>query len=299
MDKLIELLDSQGPFTGKELLAKTGMDEFTAWRKCFSNEHVVMKTIGTRYLRLDRQVEGYARLSPSIIREFYGYTVIGTENMMPQILKRAELLREEIIQISRNKFALAREVISKIVESKEAADIIKAGACFIIAGDVTYEMAHLEPRPESSTGKLVKGSDLDIVVVTHDLPANIINMLDESIYAKKHYLLKHPGYNEEIDYVIKDLSKVEGQLKFSDFESMVASKVLHEGKYLYGNIEIFEKIQKMLVDEGIPEKISILEEEALINRNNAAIQLSKLEGRFPDEEDMKLFYTKEEREEFF
>lgn len=299
MDKLIELLDSQGPLTGKELLAKTGMDEFTAWRKCFSNEKVVTKTIGTRYLRLDRQVEGYARLSPSIIREFYGYTVIGTEKMMPQILSRAELLHEEIIQISKKKFALAQEVITKIVESKEAADIIKTGACFIIAGDVTYEMAHLEPRPESSTGKLVKGSDLDIVVVTQGLQTSMINMLDESIYAKKHYLLKHPSYNEEIDYVIKDLSKVEGQLKFNDFESMVASKVLHEGKFLYGNMEIFEQIQKMLLDEGIPEKIRILEEEALINRNNAAIQLSKLEGRFPDEEDMKLFYTKEEREEFF
>jgi len=299
MDKLIELLDSQGPLTGKELIAKTGMDEFTAWRKCFSNEKVVTKTIGTRYLRLDRQVEGYARLSPSIIREFYGYTVIGTEKMMPQILSRAELLHEEIIQISKKKFALAQEVITKIVESKEAADIIKTGACFIIAGDVTYEMAHLEPRPESSTGKLVKGSDLDIVVVTQGLQTSMINMLDESIYAKKHYLLKHPDYNEEIDYVIKDISKVEGQLKFNDFESMVASKVLHEGKYLYGNLEIFEQIQKMLIDEGIPEKISILEEEALINRNNAAIQLSKLEGRFPDEEDMKLFYTKEEREEFF
>ena len=36
----------------------------------------------------------------------------------------------------------------------------------MIAGDVVFEMAHLEPRPESSTGKLVKGSDLDIVVVT-------------------------------------------------------------------------------------------------------------------------------------
>jgi hypothetical protein len=299
MDKLIELLDSQGPLTGKELIAKTGMDEFTAWRKCFSNEKVVTKTIGTRYLRLDRQVEGYARLSPSIIREFYGYTVIGTEKMMPQILSRAELLHEEIIQISKKKFALAQEVITKIVESKEAADIIKTGACFIIAGDVTYEMAHLEPRPESSTGKLVKGSDLDIVVVTQGLQTSMINMLDESIYAKKHYLLKHPDYNEEIDYVIKDISKVEGQLKFNDFESMVASKVLHEGKYLYGNLEIFEQIQKMLIDEGIPEKISILEEEALIYRNNAAIQLSKLEGRFPDEEDMKLFYTKEEREEFF
>lgn len=299
MDKLIDLLEKAGPLTGKELLLKTGMDEFTAWRSCFSNEKVITQTLGTRYLRLDRQVEGYARLSPSIIREFYGYTVIGTERMMPEIIKKAELIREEIRQISKRKFALAREVIKQIVESKAAADEIKSGACFIIAGDVTYEMAHLEPRPESSTGKLVRGSDLDIVIVTKDLAAGIINMLDESIYAKKHYLLKHPDYNEELDYVIKDLTKVEGQLKFDSFESMVASKVLHEGKFLFGNEDIFARIKQMLTDEGIPEKIRALEEEALINRNKAALHLSQFSEQRPDEEDMKLFYTKEEREEFF
>ena len=71
MDKIIEILENQGPLTGKELLEKTGMDEFTAMKKCNSSERIVTKTIGTRYLRLDRLVAGYARLSPSIIREFW------------------------------------------------------------------------------------------------------------------------------------------------------------------------------------------------------------------------------------
>lgn len=258
-----------------------------------------MKTIGTRYLRLDRAVEGYARLSPSIVREFFGYTVIGTEHRLPEIEAKAKSVHEDIIRISRKKFDLAQEVIRKIVESKEAADRIKKCACFMIAGDVAYEMAHLEPRPEVSTGKLVKGSDLDIVVVTQDLPRNMMDMLDRSIYDKKSYLLKNPSYNEEIDYVIKDISKVEDQLNFDNFESMVASKVLHEAKYLYGNIGIYKNIKKILDEKGIPKIVSAMEEEALINRNKAAIHLSKLGDKEPDEEDMKLFYTKEEREEFF
>jgi len=80
---------------------------------------------------------------------------------------------------------------------------------------------------------------------------------------------------------------------------MVASKILYEGKFLYGNFDIFKQIKKMLIDEGIPEKIRVLEEKALLNRNNAKTQLLKYEGKLTDEESMKLFYTKEEKEEFF
>ncbi|WP_066638469.1 hypothetical protein [Desulfolucanica intricata] len=299
-EKIIELLDNQGPLTGKELLEKIRIDEFSAWKICNSSERVVTKTIGTRYLRLDRQVEGYARLSPSIIREFYGYTVIGTEKNIHEIHMKAELLHQEIKEISKKKFELAQNVITKIVESQEASQIIKTGASFIIAGDVAYEMSHLEPRPEASTGELVKGSDLDIVVVTQGLPDSIINALDLAIYDQKNFLLKNPSYNEEIDYIIKDISKVKEQLKFNNFKSMVASKILYEGKFLYGNFSIFKQIRKMLIDEGIPEKIRTLEEKALINRNNARTYLLNYEGsKLTEEENMKLFYTKEEKEEFF
>jgi len=299
MDKAIELLDHQGPLTGKELLEKIKLDQFTTWKICNSSERIVTKTIGNRYLRLDRLVEGYARLSPSIIREFHGYTVIGTEKNIPEILKKAEVLHKEIIEISKKKFELAEWVIMKIVESQAAANVIKAGACFIIAGDVVYEMSHLEPRPEVSTGELVKGSDLDIVVITKELPDSVIKELDVSIHEHKNFLLKNPSYNEEIDYIIKDISKVKAQLKFDSFESMVASKILNEGKFLYGSFDIFKQIKQMLIDECIPEKIRVLEEEALLNRNNAKAQLLKHEGKLTDEEHMKLFYTKEEKEEFF
>ena len=298
MDQILELLDSRGPLIGKELLERTQMDEFTAWKICNSHERIVTKTIGTRYLRLDRQVEGYARLSPSIIREFHGYTVIGTVRNIPDIQDKAELLRQEIINISKRKFELAQEVITKIVGSQATSNIIKAGACFIIAGDVAYEMAHLEPRPEPSTGELVRGSDLDIVVVTQGLPVSIVKALDYHIYEQKNFLLRNPSYNEEIDYIIKDISKVKEQLKFNSFKSMVASKILYEGKFLYGNIDIFNNIKKMLMDERIPEKIRALEETASRNRNEAIAHLLNYEGKLTNEEDMKLFYTKEEKEEF-
>jgi len=299
MDKILGILENHGPLTGKALIEKTRIDGFRLWKICYSNRSIIKKVIGTRYLRLDKQVDGYARLSPSIIREFYGYTIIGTEKYLKEIDKMGELLHQEVIEISRKKFKLAQEVVKKICESQDDPHIIKKHACFIIAGDAAYEMSHLEPRPESSTGELVKGSDLDIVVVTQGLPASISKRLDLSIYNQKNLLLKNPSYKEEIDYIIKDISKVERQLDFDNFESMVASKILYEGKFLYGDMGIFNKIKEMLFNKGIPVKLKVLEEKALMNRNNAISQLLKSQGTPSNQEDMKLFYTKEEKEEFF
>ncbi|TYQ16627.1 UNVERIFIED_CONTAM: hypothetical protein Cloal_3193 [Acetivibrio alkalicellulosi] len=299
MDCIIEVLENYGPMTGKELQQKVKMEEFYIWKACNDNEKIITKTIGKRYLRFDKVVDGYARLSPSLIREFYSYTVIGTKKNYEQILSKAASLEQEIIHISKNKFKLAHEVIKRIVEGQENSNIINKYVCFLIAGDVVFEMAHLEPRPESSTGRLVKGSDLDIVVITKGLPDSIINSLDLSIYNQKNFLLKNPSYNEEIDYVIKDISKVREQLKFNNFKFMIASKVLYESKYLYGSLDIYNEVKKMVADAGIPEKIAALEEEALINRNNATSYLLKCESPLPEEENLKLFYTKEEKEEFF
>jgi hypothetical protein len=59
-------------------------------------------------------------------------------------------------------------------------------------------MAHTEPRPEISTGELVQGSDLDIVVVYRDLLASVVKALELAIYQQKNFLLRNPSYYEEI-----------------------------------------------------------------------------------------------------
>jgi hypothetical protein len=55
----------------------------------------------------------------------------------------------------------------------------------------------------------------------------------------------------------------------------------------------------LLADKGIPKKIATLEDKALINRNKAQFSLLNNEGSLLEEENMKLFYTREEKEEFF
>ena len=299
MNNLINLLKIHGPLTGKEIHEKTAMNVFNLWKDCNQCTDIATKTIGTRYLRLDKHVEGYARLSPSIIREFYNYTVISLVNQAEAAHSKAARLHQTIITISTNKFELARGIMEKTIESQHDPQMIQEKVCFMISGDVAYEMAHLEPRPEFSTGKIVNGSDLDIVIVYKDLPESIIKGLDSSIYERKYYLLNNPSFKEEIDYVIKGISKVDKQLAFQDFQSMIASKVLDEGKFLCGNFALFSEIKNKVADRGIPEKLAALKEKASIEREKASLKLLAFNNAIKDKEMRQLFYTTDEREEFF
>ena len=299
MKKIVELLDDRGPLTGKELHNGTLLDELFLWRICNRSKKIILKTVGKRFLRLDKRVKGFARLSPSIKREFLTYTVTGLRKDCRKIEDKAKLLHDEIINISRQKLKLAQDVVIKTVQYQKDPVTVASRACFIIAGDIIYEMGHLEPRPEKSTGRLIKGSDLDIIVVTEDLSEKKVKELDNTIYQEKYFLIKNPSYREEIDYIVKDISKVETQLKFNTFNYMVASKILYEGKFLYGSQKIFKKIKKMLLERKIPDKLRVIEEKAITNRKDAESYLLNNTGVLPEEECLKLFYTKQEKEEIF
>ena len=299
MDKILEVLTKKGPLTGKELLRELPGDEFSLWVACRRSEDVVSRIVGRRYLRLDIQVEDYARLSPSIMREFFGYTLLGTRSQAGEMARRAEELREELARTSRKKFELARKVMGQLVEEHEEAERINHGAAFMIAGDVVYGMAHGEPRPESSTGELVKGSDLDIIVVTEGLPLEVTASLDAAIYREKHRLLMNPALREEIDSIVKDTGRVRKQLEFQDFKSMVASKILLEAEFLWGSRDLFDRVKEMLAQKGIPERIRALEEKAALDREAAEAYLLKAPPDLPRDEAMKLFHTAEEKEEIF
>ena len=299
MNEIIKLLKEKGPLTGKELLEKSRRDALLLWRFCNKTEEIYTKAVGKKYLRLDKRIEGYARLSPSILREFLTYTVIGLNTDFSKIEVKAKTLLESIEKISREKFELSKEIISQLFKAQKDRKEIEEKAVFIIAGDVVYNMAHSELRPEVSTGEMVKGSDLDIIIVTEDLSEDIIKEIDHSIYKEKYYLIKRPAYREELDYIIKDMRKVENQLHFNSFEFMVASKLLHEGKFLYGSMRLFENIKKILQKKRIPEKLTRLENIAIIERINAKSCLLNDSDPLSQDECTKLFYTKKETEEIF
>lgn len=294
------ILRENTSLTGKELRDLTGLEELSLWRECRRDPRIETRIAGKRYLRLDRRVKGYARLSPSIKREFLTYTICGLKDNLEEIEARTRSLVEDTRDISRKKLDFSRQTLTRIVQNSKNREEILARACFIIAGDIVYEMAHLEPRPESSTGRLVRGSDLDIIIVTeNDMPEEIVRELDQDIYNEKYLCLVKPEIREEIDYIIKDMDRTRSQMSFDTFEHMVAAKIFWEGELLYGSPTAFDAVKSMLDEFSIPERLERLTEEAGANRDQAESFLLEGMGTLSEEECLKLFYTREEADEIF
>lgn len=297
--ELLSLVEERGPLTGSELMESTGHDGFLLWRTCKLSQILNIRTVGVRYLRLDRRIEGFARLSPSILREFLTYSVIGRSRDDPALVQRANEIASHIEAVSRAKSDLAYSVVSSLVGRLESALPIQNRVCFIMAGDIVYNMAHDVPRPERSTGKLVKGSDMDLVVVVDDqFPKAAMERVDEAIYQEKYRLLITPHLREEIDYVVKNLDRVREQVRFDTFKHMIACKLLQEGTLLFGSEELFHTIKSMLKEHGVIQKLKELEKEARVFRKRTEDYLLRVDPRKIEEESLNFFYPADEAEEF-
>lgn len=297
--EILSLVDERGPLTGSELMESAGHDGFLLWRTCKLSQILNIRTVGVRYLRLDRRIEGFARLSPSILREFLTYSVIGRSRDDPALVQRADEIASHIEAVSRAKSDLAYSVVSSLVGRLESALPIQNRVCFIMAGDIVYNMAHDVPRPERSTGKLVKGSDMDLVVVVDDqFPKPAMERLDEAIYQEKYRLLITPHLREEIDYVVKNLDRVREQVRFDTFKHMIACKLLQEGTLLFGSEAVFHTIKSMLKEHGVIQKLKELEKEARVFRKRTEDYLLRVDPHEIEEESLNFFYPAEEAEEF-
>ena len=290
----------KGPVTGRELYEKTGHSIFSLWKSCYSSDDVLVRMIDRPYLRFDRRVEGFARISPSLEREFLTYTVIGLARDIQKIEKKMKELDESIKKISEEKLETSKRAIQDVLERLgESGGEIEAGACFIIGGDVPLQMAHSDPRPEVSTGKMVAGSDLDIVVILNDdFKEALERSLDDAIYDVKYQLLTRPTRGEEIDYIIKRLSAFKEQAEFDTFEHMVACKIIDEGQFLWGNSALYERAISILMKNNIPKKLKELKSKALKQRENIIKELL-LMSELSEEAYIKMFTTTEEFGEIF
>jgi hypothetical protein len=297
--KILSLIKTRGPLTGKEILDAIGGDGLLVWRVCNLSSSLEIRTVGTHYLRLDRNVDGYARLSPSVLRGFLTYSVIGFKEDPDILSQRVFELISHMEKVSRAKLDLAFRIASSILSRFESECGLEDGVCFIIAGDIVYNMAHDVPRPERSTKKMVRGSDMDLVVIVDDaLPDSFLKNLDDAIYREKCGLLMAPHLKEELDYVVKRMARVREQVRFDTFKHMVACKILHEGTLLCGSENLFTGVKAMLRESGVDARIAELAERASVFRREAEAQLL-----YEDLEEIQvkracLFYPTEESEEF-
>ncbi len=296
---ILQALEKNGPMTGRTLFIHTGMDMFDLWRECYTNKDILVKRVSKRYLRFDKNVKGYARLSPAIQREFSTYSVIGLRRDKDAVEEKALELKKRIEEISREKFATAKTALIRGIKNLKEARYIKENACFIIGGDVPLLMAHEDPRPEFSTGMMVSGSDLDIVIVTsNDFSNECLNTLDVAVRDIKYTLLNQPHKKEEIDYIIKPLSKVKSQAEFDTFEHMVACKIIAESKFLFGDMDIYHEILDIMDKNDVPAKLKLKEIEAIKNRDFAWNYLLE-KGTMSRSEYIRLFTTTDEFNEIF
>ena len=296
---IFDLLKSRGPLTGLEIKKETDIDSLDLWKICKTSPKLETRSVGRRYLRLDRHVDGYARLSPSILREFLTYSVVGLQNDPASLSEKCNELTARIREISRFKLELAGHMVMEIMAEFHADKASEDPVCFILAGDIVYDMAHDVPRPERSTGRLVKGSDIDLVaVVKDDFPDDLIRTLDQIIYQKKYRMLINPSINEEVDYKIKRFGLIREQARFDQFSHMVAMKILQEGVLVYGSEELFHAVKSLIHENGISARLEEFEKRANDFRANAETLI--LDGDMDGEQvkEMYLFYSAEEFEEF-
>jgi len=297
-EEIINLISTRGPLTGSEIKKITSGDNLLLWQTCKTSSHLQVKSVGVKYLRFDRQVNGFARLSPSILREFLTYSVVGLAEKPAPIEKKGEEIFSHIVQVSRSKVELALNFID-VVKAQFGDTWPNEQICFILAGDIVYNMAHDVPRPERSTGELVRGSDIDLVVILNDdVPDDFVRRLDTAIYQEKYKYLKSPLINEEVDYVVKQLQRVREQVHFDTFKHMVACKILQEGKLLGGSDRLYHEVMGLLEDHGVLEKLDRLQEVAIAFRKQEEAFLVQSDTKIINREDLYLFYPAEESEEF-
>ena len=298
-EKIIDLLKRRGPLTGSEIRGALGSDSFQLWKSCSQSSNLVIRMLGTRYLRLDQRVDGFARLSPSILREFLTYSVIGLSSEAKTLEQKAQEIISHINDVSKYKFNLAQSLISTIMSRLESPDALDQQLCVIIAGDIVYDMAHDVPRPERSTGRMVTGSDLDLIVILDDtVPEDVLQKLDSAIYQEKYRNLINPSVKEEIDYIVKRFERVREQVAFDDFKKMVACKIIQEGKLLYGSESLFKAAKSLLNECGVTRKLDAMQQRAEVFRKDAEEYLLNEHHEGLDRDNLYLFYTAEESEEF-
>jgi len=296
--RLIELLERSGPLTGAEIHASLGGEAFDAWKACRLSPRLALRRVGRRYLRIDRRVDGYARLSPSILREFMTYTVVGVSSDPAALEERARAARAHVREVSRRKLELATRLITDIVARVGTEPGDEEAFCVALAGDIVYEMAHDVNRPERSTGLMVQGSDLDIVVLVSDASSALPARLDRAIYAEKHRYLKHPAFREEIDYVVKGFDRLREQARFDTVQRMVACKVFDEAVLLCGSEALFAAGKALLRDCGVVDRLRAMEQSAIAARQRDEDHLLTADAESLRRDGYPAFRSGDEAEEF-
>ncbi|MEQ9506361.1 MAG: hypothetical protein RLO80_08805 [Hyphomonas sp.] len=296
--RVIEILREKGPQIGKELAwALADVPVLGLWQACFRSQSFLISHFASYYLRFDITRDDQVRLSPSILRDFLSFTLFGLPGQREQMIERQGLLSNMHREVSREKLAVAQAAL-RTVFLKQTREV-RSQVCAFIAGDLAYFLAHNEPREHSASGEMVKGSDIDIVVIMHDsLPEETKTQFEAELSALKAYYLRHPDYRHELDFICKRQSVMVRQFNYIDIHDKIASKIAWESMFLAGSLTLYMDIREAMTRTGADKQIEADFNHALRDRKNAMRTLLNVESDVLDDETRSLFYFSQERVEF-
>ena len=296
--RVIALIAEQGPQIGKELAgALPDVPVLALWQACYRSRTLHISHFASYYLRFDITREDLVRLSPSILRDFLSFTLFALPGQRDQMIERQGTLANMHREISREKISLAQLVMKQLFVSLGRE--VRSQLCAFIAGDLAYFLAHNEPREHAASGEMVKGSDIDIVIIlSESLPDEIKTRIDAEMTALKSMYLRHPQYRHEVDFICKRKSVMERQFQYTDIHDKIASKVAYESMFLGGSLTLYMEVRDAMTRTGVDQLIEQDFDYALKHRKDAMHTLLDAPGDTLDEETRSLFYFSQERVEF-
>lgn len=296
--RIITVINKEGPLLGKELMALLDMDDFyTVWRACFNSGFLQISHLARYYLRYDITRDDFIRLSPSILRDFLSFTIFSLPHQRQQVIDRQVILSNKHRDISMRKLGVAMEAFLYL--DPEDLTFLVENSCSFLAGDIAYFLAHEEPRESKSLGKVVKGSDIDVVTVYRDgIDLERLKSIEKAFLAAKYYILKSTYYSEEIDFIFKPVSKMKEQMAYEDIHQKIASKILYESIFLHGSLALYMELRRELEQKGTKGRIEKDFETALVSRKRSMNTLLENTSNEWDEDLKSLFFFSQERIEF-
>ncbi len=291
-------LAEKGPRLGKELAQDLyDVPNLALWQACYQSRKLHVSHFASYYLRFDITRDDQVRLSPSILRDFLSFTLFGLPGQRDKMIERQGTLSNMHREINREKLSVAQAVMKQVFVT--LGRDIRSQLCAFIAGDLAYYLAHNEPREHVASGEMVKGSDIDIIIIlSESLPDDVQERIDTEMTALKNFYLRHPEYRHEIDFICKRKSVMERQFQYSDIHDKIASKIAYESMFLGGSLTLYMEVRDAMVRTGVDRLIEADFDHALKDRKYAMHKLLEAHNDTIDEETRSLFYFSQERVEF-
>ena len=296
-NKIKACLAETGPLLGKELADRFPQEPHLAlWQACYRDMDLQISHFAGYYLRYDVTRADQVRLSPSILRDFLSFTLVSLPDQRGRSIERQVALSNRHREISQRKIAIARGLVADLLDDIDP--VLHGQLCAFIAGDNAYYLGHDEPREVKALGEVVRGSDIDIIIIHEDLDPALVEEMERKLLRAKTYYLRHPDHRQELDFIVKTRDRMFSQFQYSDIHEKIASKIAYESMFIGGAVRLYMDIAEGLTESGVKQLIEADFEVARRDRKGAMQTLLAADPDNLDRNTESLFFFSLERLEF-